>query len=381
MSVGRIFIYAQDGGGARAILPVVRSLLKKDPEAVSVVTHLFASEIFQKCGFPAADLSKVAEKVPLTPSGARRVLEEISPFAVFCTTSNNGQDPSNGEIIRAAASLGVPCFAVMDHWKGWSRFHDEDGDWSYLPDVLGVIDEVALTRGLREGIPPARMEIVGHSHLEALAAGGLADRMELREKWGIEGENVFVCTLFTQPMREGDVLSPLLEGERLKVVERAFRILEDRMKRRGREVVIFVRPHPREMALFGATYESLPFGRQETEAPSLDLAKASELVLGLDSMILYEAHFCGRPVLSLCLGAGAGFSDKPEDGPGFLPEAKSLSDLEGFLEELDDKGPIPGVGRTAHAIPSGAVDACERILQRLCGGNSLFPKEVRSIAK
>ena len=381
MSGGRIFIYAQDGGGARAIAPVVRTLLKKYPEGVSVITHLFAEEMFREYEFPVEDLSKIAGKVPLTLPVARRVLEEISPSIVFCTTSNNDQDPSNGEIIRASASLGIPCFAMMDHWKGWSRFHDVDGDWSYLPDVLGVIDERALTRGLQEGISPERMEIVGHPHLEALATGGHADRKELREKLGIEDGNVFVCTLFTQPMREGNGLRPLLEGERLKAVEKILGTLKDRMHRWGREAVIFVRPHPREMALFGDIYESLPFGRLETETASLELAKVSELVLGLDSMILYEAYCCGRPVLSLRLGKSAGFSDEPDDGFGLWPVAKSLSDLEVFLEELDDDGSIPGAGRMAHAIPTGAVVACERILERLCGENSLFSKELRSLSK
>jgi hypothetical protein len=381
MSGGRIFIYAQDGGGARAIAPVVRSLLEKYPEGVSVITHLFAEEIFGKYEFPVENLSKIAGKVPLTLPAARRVLEEISPSAVFCTTSNNDQDPSNGEIIRASASLGIPCFAMMDHWKGWPRFHDVDGDWSYLPDVLGVIDERALTRGLQEGISPERMEIVGHPHLEALAAGGPADRKELREKLGIEDGNVFVCTLFTQPMRGGNGLRPLLEGERLKAVEKILGTLKDRMDRRGREALIFVRPHPREMALFGDIYESLPFGRLETETASLELAKASELVLGLDSMILYEAYCCGRPVLSLRLGASAGFSDEPEDGPELWPVANSPFEFEGFMEEFDDEGAIPGAGRAAHAIPTGAVVACERILQRLCGGNSLFSKELRGAAK
>lgn len=381
MSADRILVYAQDAGGAQAIAPVVRRLLGKVPGSVSVLTHLYAEEIFEKAEIPAESLSKRVEEIPLTPKGARSLLEGLSPSLVFCTTSNNLQDASNGEIIRASAGMGIPCFSLMDHWKGWSRLHRGENDFAYLPDTLGVIDEAARERGALEGVPAERMEIVGHPHLEELANTGFSDPKKFRERGVIGGEGVFVCTLFTQPIGNGESLRPMLEGKRLHAVEKVVRILEKVMKTRGKETVFLVHPHPREVALFDAVYESLPFGRLGAETTSLDLARASNLIMGLNSMILYEAHFLGRTVLSLQLGAGAGFEDIPKDGPALLAEVRSLAELEYFLKKMDIDGCPSDTGRAAYALPSGAVEACEGILEKFLGKNFLVPKEARSFVR
>ncbi len=366
-----LLVFAQDAGGARAIVPVVQSLFESSRRSLQVVSHLFAVDVFREAGIPAADLREFGMRVPLTPEEALSVLVRWSPAALFCATANNVYDPSNGELIRAARKLRIPCFAIMDHWKGWGRLHRDAGDLYYLPDLLGVIDETSRERGIREGVPAGQVAVVGHPYLESLFTS--------RAQWGGDGQERrlspargFVCTLFTQPAipREGDRVSvrPLLEGARAEVVAEVFRTCERCLAQMGRTANCYIRLHPREMA--SVEDVRVPFSgvRTDTVSPALQLARDSDLVLGLDSMILYEAMFSGRPTLSLRIGALADLPGAFEDSPGLLPEIRTLEEFENALKNLlDPSRRANGGGGSAEAgdypLPFGATETCERLLR------------------
>ena len=370
---GSLLVFAQDAGGARAIVPVVQSLFESSRRPLQVVSHLFAADVFREAGIAATDLREFGMRVPLTPEEALSVLVRWSPAAIFCATANNSYDPSNGELIRAARELRIPCFVIMDHWKGWSRLHRDERDLYYLPDLLGVIDEASRARGIREGVPAEQMAIVGHPYLEALFAS--------RRQWGGDREETrrsvpegFVCTLFTQPAvtGEGERVSvrPLLEGARAEAVAEVFRSCEKCLGQRGRTVQFFIRLHPREIANMQDGGVSFPGARTDTVSPALQLARSSNLVLGLDSMILYEAMFSGRPTFSLRIGPLAEMPGAFEDSPGLLPEIRTIEEFEEALERLLDTlrrgngGGSPSEA-AAYPLPPGATETCGRILKRM----------------
>ncbi|MBI3126021.1 MAG: hypothetical protein HYZ11_00265 [Candidatus Tectomicrobia bacterium] len=372
-----LLVYAQDAGGARALAPVVRRLQGRPGWRVRAVTHLFAGEVFREAGIEAADLAGCAGAIPLDGEGASRFLDEASPAALVCTTSENRHDPSNGMLIEAAGRAGLPSFALMDHWKGWGRLHREPGDLSYLPGVLGVIDAPSFRRGTREGVTPDRMAVVGHPHLEILAESGEGDREALRAELGIlRGD--FAVAFFSQPAvgapGEGPLVRPLLEGARKRAVNELALRLAQLLERRGRRSRFLIRLHPRERG--GGRPDLRPAAEWAEESiPSLGLARAADLVLGLDSMILYEAWACGKPVLSLRFGEFADVPGAFEDDPGLLPCVEGPAGVEAFVEEQ-----LKGRATRAHAgypLPAGSPEACERAIRGLIepGGHAARREE------
>lgn len=377
----RLLAFAQDAGGARALAPVVRRLLGSPGWEVLTVTHLFADEVFREAGLEAAPLAERADEAPLGPGGASRLLEREAPAALVCTASENRYDPSNGELIRAAGRAGVPSFALMDHWKGWGRLHGEPGDFRYLPALLGVIDRASFERGVREGIPPGRMAVVGHPHLESLSAARGGNREAIRSALGVSPEE-FVCAFFSQPAvgasAGGPLVRSLLEGKSGEAVGVVVHRLLSRLGGEGRRARFLIRLHPRERA--GGSRPSLPPGAEwaDESVPALDIARAADLVLGLDSMILYEALVCGRPVLSLRFG---GFTEVPgafEGDPGLLPRGWSLAEVDAFVEDqLMGKAPRGGAG---YPLPTGSPGACEQAIRGLIessGRIAARPEEAR----
>lgn len=353
-----LLIYAQDTGGARAIVPVVQKLISAGRYQLHIITHLFAGDIFGREDITSADLGQVST-VPLDSRSAGELLGGICPSGVFCGTSSQS-DPSNGELIRAAREAGVPCFALMDHWKGWDRFRSHRGAWDYLPSLLGVIDETSREQAVKKGVLPSSLCVVGHPHLEVLFQAGSLKKENLREKWGVEPTD-FVATFFTQAIVEGEgekrVLYPFLTGERINVIEKLCRVLQDFAAKRERRFRLFVKPHPREVAE-GLKCEVAGI-QLVKEGEPLDVALSSDLVMGIDSMILYEAHICGGTVVGLRLDPFQGEPVFGEESPHFFPVIRSEDEFLRFLRNHDWQGKRQ---LRVYPLPKSSVNTCCEVL-------------------
>lgn len=361
----RVLVYAQDAGGARAIAPVVERLVDSGLWETQVLAHLFAVGIFRESGISAEELRVVAGGVPLTEGDARRLLSNFSPDALFCTTSNNLFDPSNGVLVAAARELAIPSLGLMDHWKGWSRFHEKNRDFGFLPNRLGVIDEWSVVRGTREGIAPGRMVAVGHPRLESLfrSAEGLPRRPE---GWREFSSSEFVCTLFTQPVaglreEEEAVLRPLLEEGRSETIRKVFRRCAAYAERTGRKGRFMVCLHPREQAMAEVGMSLLGEAVADSRSSALELAFSSHAVFGIDSMILFEAMFSGVPAAGLRIGSLAGLS-AVGDLPDILPCVQTLDELDAWLERNEGRGPLFA---GSYPLPRDAAGTCIRLLEQM----------------
>lgn len=367
-----LLVYAQDAGGARAILPVVKELISRGCYHIHILTHRFAGNIFRREGMASIDLGQVS-MVPLNAQSANQLLVQLNPCGVFCGTSSQS-DPSNGELIRAAREAKVPCFALMDHWKGWDRFRSHRGVWDYLPTLLGVIDEVSRQQATKSGIPPSSICIVGHPHLEALFQAGPSMQGNLREKWRFNPDD-FVCTLFTQPIVEGEgerrTLHAFLAGERAKAMEGIIRALNESCSRRGLRLRMLIKPHPREIVenLRGEAV-GIQIVREED---SLDVALSSDLVIGIDSMSLYEAHIAGASVVGLRLDPFHRESSLPEESPAFFPVVRSNQEFSDFISNFEWEGRLQ---LPIYPLPKGAVTACCEALDNLVKSAGITREEI-----
>jgi hypothetical protein len=353
------------------MVPVVQRLISAGRYRLHIITHLFAGDIFGGEGIASTDLGQVSA-VPLDDRSAGELLGRTCPSGVLCSTSSQS-DPSNGELIRAARKAGVPCFALMDHWKGWDRFRSHRGAWDYLPSLLGVIDETSRKRAVKRGIPSSSLCVVGHPHLETLFHTGSSRKENLRGKWGAETTD-FIATLFTQAIVEGEgekrVLYPFLTGERMMAVERLRRVLQNFAAQRGRRLRLFVKPHPREVAQ-GLKYEAAGIQLLEEGEP-LDVALSSDLVMGIDSMILYEAYICGAAVVGLRLDpfrGGIGFS---EESPHFFPVVRSEDEFLRFLRSHDWQGERR---LRVYPLPKAAVNTCCEVLDEITKFSGVICRE------
>ncbi len=364
-----VLVYAQDAGGARAILPVVKSLVRPEKYRLCVIVHLFAIEVFKAHDIEVVPLETLVNQVPLSIEGACDLLSRLSPDVIFCTTSNNNYDPSNGYIIMAARQLGLKSFALMDDWRGWHRIHDEDKNFSYLPDVLGVIDARSRDQGIAEGVSSSRMVVVGSPHLEMLLLSKRDSEVNFRRENNL-GKEDFICSLFTQPVFTGlgraQIVEPFLKGERLPIIEEALRLCEEKIRKAGHEAIFFLRLHPREREVWGTAASPFPNLKIDSGPSALDVVFSSNLILGFDSMILYEAICCGRPTISLRLDSLSDVLGASANLPGTLCEVCSFEGFSGLLDKWFVKGEWEKICRAPFdGLPMDSVDSCISVLEKL----------------
>jgi len=372
--VTKILIYAQDAGGARVILPVVQHLLATWKADIVTITHSHATQIFRNEGVEVQQLENLVGKVPLSSEETERLLDEFQPSLIFCTTSENRYDDSNGKLIRAASVKGCPCFASFDHWKGWKRLDRGDEKGYYLPDLLGVIDERARDFGTSLGVPDSRMVVVGHPYLEELFLRRGRRSRDFRAVAGLSDTEI-VCTLFTQPRIEvnnrGVEFHGLFKNGREGRFLQIFDKIEQKLEAAGRSLHFFVKSHPKEPPVEFTKARQPLVDVLDSSVESSRVIAGSDLVIGLDSMILYEAYFSGRPTISLMFDELAGLDETFQVVPGILPQASTLDGLDSLLDTMKEII-LSGepVRMEEYPLSEGSVGICETVIRRMLGHNS-----------
>ena len=208
----------------------------------------------------------------------------------------------------------------------------------YFPDVLGVIDRRSIEYGVSLGFPRERMKVVGHPRLEALSARRGFKREEIRRLMGIDDE--IVCTFFSQPLvRElgGETrFEPIFGSDLKSYVFAAFDIFQDIFRQKGLDVRFCVRMHPKEVFKGGYNFKPRGIEIPDSNISSLELALGSNLVIGLDSMILYEAIFSGVPVVSLKYEEFSTVDENFQGWPGIIPAVQNEEELGNYFEQHEN---------------------------------------------
>lgn len=308
----KVLTYAQDAGGARAILPVVSRLLREQTLLVQSVVHAKAVALFESEGIPASVFERLGYAVPLSEGDALHLLRRFAPNLLFCSTSHP-RDPSNGRLLKAARKADIPTVAILDHWKGMERFREKsDGTPGYAPDLLGVMDQEAHAACVKVGLSREYVRVVGHPYLEELSC----DRQwqdhhrvaMLKRKAGLDpaGMVVLLCSEIVHAHRYHDSCGPgctplsevRIRGARLiDVVRQAVDRLVFKL---NCPVELALRRHPAEDT--GPHNGVLLLSHNVMS--DVQAVALSTIVLGLSSMPLIEASVLGKPAASLAFFDG-----------------------------------------------------------------------------
>lgn len=265
----KTLVYIQDLGGAKFLLPALNSL-KSDTFflMVDLVSANFVSS-YSKHDFETTD-PKETNKDNFWDN----ILEEYS--AVIATTGTRLINPLNCQLIEIAKNKNIPCLGFLDHWKGFERFYNEELENIYLPDWLGVIDELTIKRLKDEKIIPETLRAVGHPWLDFLFSSNDRESQVGAKK----------ILIVSQPDYRNDFKSifchPNLSNEIGQFI--------DEMK--GRDYEVFYRPHPKER---GNCFIDLPRDNKSY----MDMLTGYDVFIGIDSMLLLEASVLGNQTIRI----------------------------------------------------------------------------------
>ncbi|GBR75481.1 glycosyl transferase GTB-type super family [Candidatus Termititenax persephonae] len=269
----RIMFFAHDPGGANAIAPLV--------------TEFSGSLVFAKG--PALPVLWGSKELP------ENALEKYKPD--FLLTGTSANDFTERYLWKRAAELGIKSMAVLDFWVNYgirfSQYGTKDlskfaKSCDFLPTWICVPDELAKKEMVADGVPENIILPLGNPHFEHIArqAERLGDVKQILTK------KPTLITFFSQAFTED-----LGQGCEKQVFEDLLVLAQKRS-----EVAIVLQKHPKETLAKWEKYSDTNI-IVDAKFSTLELLKSSDIVVGINSVVLVEAMLLGkRKILSYQLG-------------------------------------------------------------------------------
>lgn len=288
-AIKRLFFIAGDVGGARALLPVILECEERNlPFWVATNGHL-PREAPQR--WPMIDLP-----ANRNPHGIANFLTDLGVGVL--TFGSSVHDTLPLAIARQAKRQGIPVVHILDNWTGYRRRLEHDGLPMLLPDIYTLMDEVAYEGATAEGIDPAVLSVTGHPALASLH-WEISAEQEKKQRANPYRHLLFVSEPVTADQGD-DTDSPAFRGY---TETQVLRLLCEALQPHADEARLSILPHPREKREhLNRTFEQVK-GRLQgsvlTNGKGRRQVLNSDGVVGMASLLLYEAWLAGKPVLSL----------------------------------------------------------------------------------
>lgn len=325
--IPRVLMVAHDAGGARALLPVARELLRRGAEVSAIragpATRIFAEEAPEIPGSELPDdtappdlaghLRRAAPAVLLSASGLYNRIEHRTRCA--------------------ARAAGVPIVALLDSWLNYGERFERDAGPRGLPDKVCAIDDLTRRGMIAAGMAPEDVSVTGHPDLEAAVVRSrqwtAADRAARRQRAGLSARAV-VITFFSDPFYVGpnDEFysgpgalmhadgTPVFGYTTREILPAVIAELEDALAAQNGTAHLLIRPHPAENSaalrriIENATTSRLHLALQETGSAE-EAIRISDAVFGMMTIALLQAALVGVPAVGVQIGLRESGADDP----------------------------------------------------------------------
>jgi len=277
----RLLFAAGDVGGARAILPLANLAHVKGHH---IIAHQHGS--FFNEGHKSWDWRK--KQVLLSN---QFWADERPEYLVFATSV---KDQNALEIFLRAREAGISNLHVLDNWSNYRSRFERKGLPFHLPDNYAVMDEVAFEGAVQEGISSDTLMISGHPNLKHLSKTFPLPK--------ISNENQSLNIIFVSEPASIDNINSIHRGyDEIEVTS----IFCDALKT-SQHMNLYIASHPRESYQDVRTRWARHLSSKNnisweiTEGNNTKHALlTSDYVIGMSSILLYEAWIHGKTVISI----------------------------------------------------------------------------------
>lgn len=254
MKKHKIIFAAQDPGGFNTIAPIIKKLKKDARFNVSVILAKHACKIAQRENIKYLDVDKI-----LVP-------KKINADLIFTATSYG--DSIEKKLIAIGKHKKIPTISIIDFWSDYKIRFKKD-----LPDYILVIDEIMKKEMIEQGFSEKKIFITGNPFFDSFS------KIKPKEKKDL-------IVFFSQPFSEA-----------LEV----FREIVEAVERINPQKKITIKFHPRckKLDKFDKIIKNSRLKiEKEKKLSAEDLIKQGEIIVGINSMVLFQAAMVGKKVLS-----------------------------------------------------------------------------------
>lgn len=273
----KIIFTAQDPGGFNAMAPVIKKLEKDARFNISVILAKHACLFAEKQNIKYLD----GDKVSFDITGAD---------LIFTGTSFAGSIEKR--IINMAKEKNIPTITIVDFWTDYvPSFSDsEKRNFKYLSDYILVVDEIMKKEMIAESFPPNKIFITGNPHFDSFSK-------IIRQK-----PNKNQVAFFSQPFSEiyknsCEDYKNCTKFNEVQVFEDIVRALEKIDL--NKKITINFHPRSKKLDKFDEIIKNSKLKiSKEKKLCNKELIKKSDIITGINSVVLFEAAMMGKKVLS-----------------------------------------------------------------------------------
>jgi len=364
----RVLLFSHDPGGANVIIPLVKPLLDLGHEVLLYGKDI-ALDKYQAEGIVTA--------VNITDELSEPTIVSISLWITklapdYIITGTSASDITEKLIWKAAESVGIPTFVILDSWIDYRlRFskytigerdlYDKNRELDYLPSKIFTMDDYAKREMIKEGIPVELIEITGHPYFDYLRDKALS--LPNPDK---KGHNETIIAFISQPLIEIYGFSdgvPYWGYTEKEIFQHLIDALFVVYGEKSGKVKLVVRPHPKEKVdewLKEAEVHSCDWLDIyiDKETDQLSLMMNSDVIAGMFSTFLIESVVLNKPTVSIQIGLN-------KENPFVLDKInvlKSAGSQEELVERLrNSKENVNDFKLTSNSV-SNIISITERIV-------------------
>ncbi len=266
----KIIFTAQDPGGFNAILPVIKELKKRNNFLLKLILANESREIAKKNKISYQDGNKLTDKE------LAQLARKENPDLIFTATSMGRS--IEDRIVKIAKAQRVKTVALVEFWASYKpRFY-------ILPDYILIVDRIMKKEMTEKRFDPKKLIITGSPVFDTFS------RSNQRGKF---------ISFFSQPFSEiyKKEDKEYWGCDEMQVFEDLIECLEKLQLKNP----IKIKFHPRTKKLnkFDKMIKNSKLNISiERKLSSEDLIKKSRIVIGMNSVILFQAAMMGKSVLS-----------------------------------------------------------------------------------
>ena len=305
----KILLYARDPGAANVVIPLYNKLKDASKFEAVLVGKDFSLESYKKEGL---DFIDVGNKVYDSHSASVFLKEGNFSLVLTGTTAD---DYTDRYLWQGAKELGIKSIAVLDQWMNYrTRFELGEPNKSskssklVLPDYICVMDDLAKSEMIKEGIPSKHIVITGQPYFETvknrIESLSVVDISKFKDKYQIDKDDIDL--VFASEEIESTYGKDYYGYTEKTVLKDLITSLKTICKSTNKKIYLSIKLHPRNQPNEFEIYRKLSDSNLHiiiTKEESRQIVISSaDLVIGMTSMFLLEAIVANKPILNVQIG-------------------------------------------------------------------------------
>lgn len=290
-STWKVVTVCGDPGGAAVLAPVLKQL-QIEGHQLKNLSYNSGTKVLEK--------NQLVYEEIVDSTTTDWVQTYLSECDILLTATSVNEYNWERDFIKKAQSMKVPSLSVLDFWSAYGVRFELNGT-PVFPDRLAVPDNMARQAVLKLNVPDKSVVATGQPALEAVVKKKLTmsngDLQKFRQERLPEGKELLLV-FASQPLEE--FCGNHYGFTEKTVLKQLIPVLDDICLNQSLKLHMILRPHPRENP---DSYNSLKPENFSLEIKATGDAHqdilASDITLGMNTILLLEACLLGVPVVSL----------------------------------------------------------------------------------